>query len=145
MDLAYDYFAEAALLDLDDLEHNTRDGVHIASLAGSAIVALAGFGGLRDRGRVVRFMPRLPSTLERLGFRIRCRGRMLAVEVKPTQATYSLADGEDLEIEHHGEPIRLTSAEPVTRPIPRPPRLEPTSQPAGRAPRRRRPQPRRAE
>ena len=27
LDLAYDYFAEAALLDLEDLEHNTRDGI----------------------------------------------------------------------------------------------------------------------
>ena len=26
---------EAALMDLDDLEHNTRDGLHIASLAGA--------------------------------------------------------------------------------------------------------------
>src|SRR5207248_11201290 len=48
LELAYDYFAEAALLDLDDLEHNTRDGLHIASLAGCCIAAMAGFGGLRD-------------------------------------------------------------------------------------------------
>jgi alpha,alpha-trehalose phosphorylase len=145
VDLAYDYFAEAALLDLDDLEHNTRDGVHIASLAGSAIVALAGFGGLRDRGSVLHFMPRLPSTLERLAFRVRCRGRMLLVEVKPTQATYTLTDGDDLEIEHHGERITVTSGEAVTRPIPRPPNLPAPSQPPGRAPKRRRPPPQHAE
>ncbi|HEY2160460.1 MAG TPA: glycosyl hydrolase family 65 protein [Solirubrobacteraceae bacterium] len=145
LDLAYDYFAEAALLDLDDLEHNTRDGVHIASLAGSAIVALAGFGGLRDRGRVLHFMPRLPSTLERLAFRVRCRGRMLHVEVKPTQATYTLTDGDDLEIEHHGEQITVTSAESVTRPIPPAPNLPAPTQPPGRAPKRRRPSPQHAE
>src|SRR5487761_54072 len=28
--LAYDYLAETALMDLDDLEHNTSDGLHIA-------------------------------------------------------------------------------------------------------------------
>src|SRR6266851_4045630 len=33
--LAYDYLSEAALIDLDDLQHNTRDGMHIASLAGT--------------------------------------------------------------------------------------------------------------
>ena len=32
LELAYDYFGEAALMDLRDLDHNTRDGVHIASL-----------------------------------------------------------------------------------------------------------------
>jgi alpha,alpha-trehalose phosphorylase len=42
LDLAYDYFAEAALMDLDDLEHNTRDGVHIASLAGAGCVTTPG-------------------------------------------------------------------------------------------------------
>lgn len=31
-------------MDLDDLEYNTRDGLHLASLAGAWIVAVAGFG-----------------------------------------------------------------------------------------------------
>ena len=31
LELAYDYFGETALMDLHDLEHNTRDGLHIAS------------------------------------------------------------------------------------------------------------------
>ena len=73
VELAYDYFAEAALLDLDDLEHNTRDGVHIASLAGACIAALAGFGGLRDHGGTLSFAPRLPQALTRLAFNLRCR------------------------------------------------------------------------
>src|SRR6202040_2568423 len=66
VELAYDYFAEAALMDLDDLEHNTRDGVHIASLAGACIVVLAGFGGGRDNAGELRFAPRLPETLSRI-------------------------------------------------------------------------------
>jgi alpha,alpha-trehalose phosphorylase len=41
VELAYDYFAEAALLDLDDLQHNTRDGIHTASLAGACSAAIA--------------------------------------------------------------------------------------------------------
>ncbi len=61
LDLAYDYFAEAALMDLDDLEHNTRDGVHIASLAGAWIAAVAGFGGMRDHDGELSFTPRLPG------------------------------------------------------------------------------------
>ena len=58
LDLAYDYFAEAALMDLEDLERNTRDGLHIASLAGSWIVAVAGFGGMRDHDGTLTFAPR---------------------------------------------------------------------------------------
>ena len=63
-----DYFAEAALMDLDNLEHNTRDGLHIASLAGTWIVAVAGFGGMRDHGGALSFAPRLPQRLTRLAF-----------------------------------------------------------------------------
>src|SRR5205823_14868873 len=47
LQLAYDYLSEAALMDLDDLEHNTRDGLHIASLAGAWTALVAGFGGMR--------------------------------------------------------------------------------------------------
>ena len=35
-------------MDLHDLHHNTRDGLHIASLAGAWIALVAGFGGMRD-------------------------------------------------------------------------------------------------
>ena len=60
IDLAYDYLGEAALMDLDDLEHNTGDGIHIASVAGTWIAAVAGFGGMRDYGGKLAFSPRLP-------------------------------------------------------------------------------------
>src|SRR3954454_13536570 len=45
LDLAYDYFGETAFIDLRDLAFNTRDGLHLASLAGSWLAAVAGFGG----------------------------------------------------------------------------------------------------
>jgi alpha,alpha-trehalose phosphorylase len=141
LDLAYDYFAEAALLDLDDLEHNTRDGVHIASLAGSAIAALAGFGGLRLQDGTLNVMPRLPETLERLAFKVRCLGRRLEIEVTPTHATYSLLAGDELEIRHHGRSVKLRPGSSVRRAIPKPPKLERPVQPRGRAPVKRRPVP----
>ncbi|HEX4204335.1 MAG TPA: hypothetical protein VHZ51_09100 [Ktedonobacteraceae bacterium] len=47
LQLAYDYLGEAALMDLDDLEHTTHDGLHIASLAGTWTMLVAGFGGMR--------------------------------------------------------------------------------------------------
>ena len=42
LELAYDYLSEAALIDLDDIQHNTRDGLHIASLAGTWIARRRG-------------------------------------------------------------------------------------------------------
>ena len=74
LDLAFDYLGEAALMDLRDLENNTRDGVHIASLAGTWIALVGGFGGLRHRDGMVSFAPRLPEGLTRLAFTILLRG-----------------------------------------------------------------------
>ncbi len=58
--LAYDYLGEAAMMDLADLQHNTRDGLHMASLAGLWIAVVLGFGGMRWRHGVLEFAPRRP-------------------------------------------------------------------------------------
>ena len=138
LDLAYDYFAEAALMDLDDLEHNTRDGIHIASVAGTWIAAVAGFGGMRDHHGKLTFRPRLPSALTALRFRMMVRERSLLVEVDSGHARYRLRSGDPLEIEHHGEAVTVTTEEPVALAIPAiKPRGAP-EQPPGRAPARRR-------
>jgi alpha,alpha-trehalose phosphorylase len=137
LELAYDYFGEAALMDLHNLEHNTRDGVHIASLAGAWIAAVAGFGGMRDHDGKLSFAPRLPSRLNRLTFRINFQGRSLRVETTKTATAYELIEGEPLEIEHHHEAITVSRGAPVTRSIP-PSDARPTPrQPLGRTPIRR--------
>jgi alpha,alpha-trehalose phosphorylase len=137
LELAYDYFGEAALMDLHDLEHNTCDGVHIASLAGTWIAAVAGFGGMRDHDGEMTFAPRLPQRLERLTFRLLVRGRRLKVEATKTEAAYRLLEGEPLQISHHGTKITVATEEPVTRPIPTLSERETPTQPPGRAPARR--------
>ena len=140
LDLAYDYFGEAALMDLDDLERNTRDGIHIASLAGTWIAAVAGFGGLRDHDGELSFAPRLPGALTRLAFRLSFRGRRLLVEVDHRRARYSLLEGAPLQITHHGEAVTVPSDGGLTRAIPAAaPSLAAPDQPPGREPARRRP------
>ena len=140
LDLAYDYLGEAALMDLHDLEHNTRDGLHIASLAGAWIALVAGFGGMRrPRTATLSFAPRLPAGLTRLAFTLLIRGRRLRVEVTHAEATYTLTDGEPLKIVHHGQPVSLSAGKPQAQPIPAAPSRPRPSQPPGREPIRRRP------
>jgi alpha,alpha-trehalose phosphorylase len=139
LDLAYDYFAEAALMDLDDLEHNTRDGIHIASVAGTWIAAVCGFGGMRDHGGELSFRPRLPGALTRLKFRMMFRGRTLHVDVNHNHARYVLLAGDPLDLTHHDEPVRIGADEPVELAIPPITPGERPRQPRGRAPVQRRP------
>ncbi|MGH3109767.1 MAG: glycoside hydrolase family 65 protein, partial [Gaiellaceae bacterium] len=137
LELAYDYFAESALVDLHDLADNTHNGVHIASLAGAWTAAVAGFGGMRDHGGALTFAPRLPARLERLAFRLLFRGRRLKVEVTQDAATYTLVDGDPLEIAHHGDALTVAKDRPVTHAVPPAPVRPAPNQPLGRAPARR--------
>ncbi|MGC9377325.1 glycoside hydrolase family 65 protein [Streptomyces sp. MH13] len=132
--LAYDYAAEAALMDLADLEHNTRDGLHIASLAGTWMALVAGFGGTRRDGDSLRFTPRLPEKFSRLAFRLQFRGRCLRVEIGADRATYTLLSGSPLTIHHHGNPLTVNGNGPVTRPVPAPERRPTPEQPPHRRP-----------
>jgi alpha,alpha-trehalose phosphorylase len=118
VDLAFDYMTEAALMDLDDLEHNSRDGVHMASLAGAWIAAVVGFGGMRDFWGKLVFTPRLPKQISRLRFRLMFRHRVIEVVVTHDGVTYSLRDGDPLVIAHYGEDLEITADNPIDRPIP---------------------------
>jgi alpha,alpha-trehalose phosphorylase len=135
VELAYDYLAEAALVDLDDLNQNTRDGVHIASLAGAWMACVAGLGGMRDHGGNLTFAPRLPADLTRLAFRLWLGERTVTVEVDREQASYDLSAGDRLELAHHGKAFVLEPGSPVTLAVPPAPDLTPPQQPPGRAPR----------
>ena len=134
LDLAYDYLAEAALIDLADFEHNTRDGLHIAALAGGWTALVAGLGGLRARDGMLHFAPRLSAPMNRLAFRVGYRGRRLTVSATASEATYELRDGDPLALTHHGEPFTLEPDAPTVRAIPPAPVRPRPSQPAGRAP-----------
>jgi alpha,alpha-trehalose phosphorylase len=137
LDLAYDYLGEAAFMDLRDLEHNTRDGLHIASLAGTWLALVAGFGGFRDHDGRLTFAPRLPPGTERLAFRIGvAKGRIL-VEVDGDGVTYTLQTGDELAVAHFGEELVLRAGAPQRRDVPPVPERERPRQPPGREPLRR--------
>lgn len=134
LQLAYDYLGEAALMDLDDLEHNVASGLHIASLAGAWTAMVAGFGGLRFHDGSLSFAPRLPDGITRLAFHVTFRNSCLRVETTATDATYRLLDGPALTIKHHGSAIHLDVEKAITRSIPSLKAGPLPKQPKGRAP-----------
>ncbi|MBV9336876.1 MAG: family 65 glycosyl hydrolase, partial [Solirubrobacterales bacterium] len=134
LELAWDYLSETAFIDLRDLAFNTRDGVHLAALAGAWHAVAAGFGGARDHAATLSFAPRLPSRITRLQFGVRFRGRCIRIEVHADQAIYTLLEGAPVDIVHYGEALTLTQGAPQTRPLPPPPSWPAPTQPPGRAP-----------
>jgi trehalose/maltose hydrolase-like predicted phosphorylase len=140
LELAHDYLYEAAMIDLRDLHHNTRDGLHMASLAGAWTALVAGFGGLRDDDGELALDPHLPDGISRLRFRLRWRNFRLTVDVNHRDVTYTLRDGphSELTIRHAGESLDLHSDSPTTVALrAHKPLLPAPTQPPGRAPMRR--------
>lgn len=140
LELAHDYTYEAAVIDLRDLHRNTRDGLHMASLAGAWTALVGGFGGLRDDTRMLMLDPHLPDGIRRLRFRLRWKDFRLTVDVNHTEVTYTLRDGPDgtLTILHNGGELELSTRSPTTVAIaPRHALLPPPPQPPGREPARR--------
>jgi alpha,alpha-trehalose phosphorylase len=140
LDLAADYLAEAALMDLHDIEHNAKDGLHIASLAGGWLALVAGFGGMRDSGEHLLFRPQLPPGWHRLRFSVRPRGQRLHVEITPGRVEYRVEGDEPVTFLHcsgeREDEITVAPGKIVRRKWravkPRTPR---PTQPAGREPR----------
>jgi alpha,alpha-trehalose phosphorylase len=141
LELAYDYLAEAALMDLRDLEHNTRDGLHLASLAGTWTALVAGFACMRERGDSLSFAPRLPKGLTRLSVGLVIQGRHLRVEATNGVTRYWLNEGDPIEITQFGEVITVSQGDPVVCQTPvdatGPLIVDPPTQPRGREPLRR--------
>ncbi|MCC6991458.1 MAG: family 65 glycosyl hydrolase, partial [Acidobacteria bacterium] len=120
-------------MDLDDLAGNTRDGLHMASLAGAWLALVAGWGGFRDQRDVPAFSPRLPGHIKRLVFRLTIRGSQLHVAVTPGEVRYTLEHGDPITIDHEGERLTVGENEPVLRALTAPPKREPVSVTSARA------------
>jgi trehalose/maltose hydrolase-like predicted phosphorylase len=140
LETAHDLLYEAALIDLRDLHHNTRDGLHMASLAGTWIALVAGFGGLRDDDGELALDPQLSDGISRLRFRLRWKEFRVTVDVNHDEVSYEVRDGPEnrLTIRHAGEPLELETNTTTTVAVERrKPLLPAPSQPPGREPIRR--------
>jgi alpha,alpha-trehalose phosphorylase len=137
LDLAYDYLGETSFIDLRDLAFNTRDGVHLAALAGSWLAVVAGFGGMRDTGERLSFAPRLPPKINALSFGLRYRGQSLRVSIDAEGTRYELHGEDSIEIDHHGETVLLEPGAAHACEIPAARDVASPAPPDGRAPPRR--------
>lgn len=134
LDLAYRYLQETALVDLQNLSHNTSLGIHLAASAGAWLGLVCGFGGFRDYHELPSFSPRLPKNLSRLVFNLRLRETTLRVDVRRGEVTYEVVRGHAVSITHRGEELLIEAGEPVRRDLPAIEEPPPPKQPKWRAP-----------
>ncbi|HUX22899.1 MAG TPA: glycosyl hydrolase family 65 protein, partial [Spirochaetia bacterium] len=125
---AYRYFMRTARMDLDDINGNVADGVHIAAMAGTWISLIYGFAGMRDYEGRLSFDPRLPKEWRHLLLKLHVGGGLLAVEITHERVSYQLTsraaavsddalpgptEPKEMTIVHRGREILLPLQEPV--------------------------------
>lgn len=104
---ALDYFNKTVRMDIDDVNGNSRDGIHTACMAGSWMSVVYGFAGFEDYGGEYSFNPHLPKDWKKLSFSLAIHGSILDVTLSQSQAVYSLREGNSLELSHRNEKFTL--------------------------------------
>jgi alpha,alpha-trehalose phosphorylase len=136
-DLALRYLRESALVDLLDVQGDTAEGLHLASVGGTWLAFACGLGGLREDHEHLELAPLLPSTITRTAYRVTWRGRLLHVETTREGTTVTLERGAGpIDVVVDGARHTVEAGEPARAPlrVPTPLLAEPT-QPIGREPR----------
>ena len=106
---AYRYLRRAAILDLADLQGNTREGIHAANAGGVWQTVVFGFAGLwtDDAGRL-HVNPRLPKEWKGLSFRIHCPGSWLQIDIdEAQQVQVTVLEGEEVDVLIKGVPGKV--------------------------------------
>ena len=114
MEEAVRFFGFATRLDLDNYNRNTREGLHITSIALAWINIVYGFAGLRSDGEGLRFAPRLPKRWKKLTFFLLYRGRVIRVRMEEGKTGFMLTEGEPLTVLVYGRPCRLDKTEQIS-------------------------------
>ncbi len=103
---AVEMYQRTARLDLDNINHDTDDGLHITSMAGSWLALAQGFAGMRTADGL-SFSPFLPDCWQGYAFTIVYRGRRIQLKMDKTGARLSLLAGEPLNVTLSGKRIML--------------------------------------
>lgn len=107
LDKAYRYFLETVRTDLDDIQGNTKDGIHAANMAGAWMCLAYGFAGMRVYDGGLIFNPALPPAWRKYQFKVNFQGRVIEVLVDAKGAFFKLLQGRPLTFSCHGEKIEL--------------------------------------
>ena len=98
---ALDFFSFATRLDLDDYNRNTKEGLHMTSIAAAWMNIVYGFLGLRSDRSEIEINPSLPSRWNKYAVNIYYRNRKLRMSIHKDRVHIS-NDGEPINLKVYG-------------------------------------------
>lgn len=111
-DKAYAFFKESVTLDLEDTHGNTKDGLHMANMAGSIMSVVSGFAGYRIQQSGISFRPSLPKSWKRYVFHVLYQNRNIEVSVSAF-TKLRLISGDPIEVTVNDIRYHLSTAKPL--------------------------------
>ena len=115
-DKAFKYFGNSAMLDLLNLQKNTKDGIHTANMGGNYMAIVYGFGGFRLKEGGISFAPILPKKWAGYRFRVRYQDSRIIIHVGKEKCTFFLEVGEAKKLTVYGKEYLLENSLTVHRP-----------------------------
>lgn len=100
---AHELYVRTARLDLDDYNHEVKEGLHITSMAGTWISIVEGFGGMRIREDMLSFNPLIPAEWKSYSFKVWYRENTLKVNASPKDVTIINEAGDSIIIKVYGK------------------------------------------
>lgn len=105
-DKAVEMYKRTARLDLDNINHDTQDGLHITSMSGSWLSIAQGFAGMRTVGGL-SFEPFLPDCWTGYAFKFNYRDRVIELAVRDGKVKLTLLEGEPVNLKVYGQKVSL--------------------------------------
>lgn len=90
---AYELYMRTARLDLENVNNDTQEGLHITSMGATWDAIVQGFAGVDTAGERLVLDPHLPEKWSRLSFQIHFRGSWISVTIKKDAVELYTGDG----------------------------------------------------
>lgn len=104
---AHKLFLAASRLDLDDVNKEVDQGLHITSMAGSWMAVVEGFGGISVSNDTLCIDSCLYNKWKKLQFKLEFRGRLLEISITHSNVTAVRIFGEPIEVQIEGDLILI--------------------------------------
>lgn len=105
-------FHKAARLDLDNIDGDTENGLHITSMAGSWAIVVKGFAGVRTENGCLEIKPHVPWAFRSLSFKLRMQGRQIDLSIRDGWLHLTLRSGAPLMVLVYDHWLTLAPGEP---------------------------------
>lgn len=113
-DKAYEMYLRTARLDLDNINNDTDDGLHITSMGGTWMSIVEGFAGLRIKDDKLSFSPTIPKNWSFYEFKIMFRNAKLSIKIEAHVISIKNSSNNTLEILINNSPTKLSNNSEVS-------------------------------